>query len=162
MAHVFMLTIINTLVVVNLQSCIIIGEPCVNFSQPFNADVWCSGDEVTDEICGVTCDPGYTLSGSENRTCLSDHTWSGEEAVCLPMKCSQLEAPENALVVMPCNSDFKSSCTIICNNGYHVPNSSDATQWVQSCVLNDVNITVEWSQANSCIGKYNNNCSNCF
>ncbi len=109
---------------------------------------------MTNEFCITTCDPGYTLIGSNNHTCQPNHTWTGEYTECQPMKCSQIIPPTNALIVSPCEDDFESTCTIVCENGYHVSNSSDVNQFIVSCVLNDLNTTVEWAEAESCISKY--------
>ena len=37
---------------------------------------------VVDSVVTFSCDRGYRLQGSENRTCTSDGTWDGEEAQC--------------------------------------------------------------------------------
>ena len=34
------------------------------------------------DVCTFTCDEGYEQSGSYNRTCQSDGTWSGTETSC--------------------------------------------------------------------------------
>ena len=41
-------------------------------------------DEVPsyEDVCSFTCDIGYELTGSENRTCQSDGSWSGISAIC--------------------------------------------------------------------------------
>ena len=41
-------------------------------------------DEIPsyEDICSFTCDTGYELTGSENRTCQSDGSWSGISAMC--------------------------------------------------------------------------------
>ena len=41
-------------------------------------------DEVPsyEDTCSFTCDTGYELTGSENRTCQSDGSWSGIIAMC--------------------------------------------------------------------------------
>ena len=72
--------------------------------------------------------------------------------MCLPMKCPQLNAPFNGFVVSPCNEEFQSNCTIICDKGYHVTNTTNEHHWIQSCVLNSVNQGVEWAASQSCTG----------
>ena len=32
--------------------------------------------------CSVTCNTGYTLTGSDTRTCQSDGSWSGTDGIC--------------------------------------------------------------------------------
>ena len=34
------------------------------------------------DMCNVTCDSGYTLTGSDTRMCLSDGSWSGTDSTC--------------------------------------------------------------------------------
>ena len=34
------------------------------------------------DTCNFTCNAGYELIGDGNRTCQSDGSWSGSEAVC--------------------------------------------------------------------------------
>ena len=42
----------------------------------------CTGS-LFEDTCSFSCDDGYELTGSENRTCQSDQTWSGTEPMCL-------------------------------------------------------------------------------
>ena len=35
-----------------------------------------------EDTCNVTCDSGYTLTGSDTRMCLSDGSWSGTDGTC--------------------------------------------------------------------------------
>ena len=34
------------------------------------------------DTCNFTCNTGYELIGSDNRTCQSDRSWSGSDDVC--------------------------------------------------------------------------------
>ena len=34
------------------------------------------------DTCSFTCNTGYKLTGSDNRTCRSNGSWSGEDTVC--------------------------------------------------------------------------------
>ena len=34
------------------------------------------------DTCSITCDTGYTLTGSNTRVCQSDGSWSGMDSVC--------------------------------------------------------------------------------
>ncbi len=124
---------------------------------PSNGSIQCTGPQVTDGICNFKCDPGYLLSGSSSRTCQPNHTWSGEYTECQPMECSQLIAPANALIVFPCNNTFQFVCAIACNQGYHVTNTSDEFQWKQTCILDDMNQTVQWTKSQTCSGNISSN-----
>jgi len=39
-------------------------------------------DSITGDTCIFTCNKGYRLIGSENRTCGDDGIWSGTDATC--------------------------------------------------------------------------------
>jgi len=34
------------------------------------------------DTCSFTCNTGYELTGSDNRTCQSDGSWSGTDSIC--------------------------------------------------------------------------------
>lgn len=131
-----------------------VGELCSpSLKTPTNGRLHCTGPQVTGESCHFSCDPGYQLAGSSIRECLSNHSWSGIDSSCPPLQCPMLEAPMNALIVSPCDHSFKSECTIICNEGYHVTNKpSNQHHWTQSCVLHNSQSSVLWSEALSCSG----------
>ena len=116
-----------------------------------NGEILCTGPQVTDESCTFSCDPGYNLTGSYNRTCQSDHTWSGEITNCRPLRCEQLTAPENSLVTLPCLNEYTQSCVIICEQGYHVNDNPGSIESFETCNLAD-NGAVEWTNTTVCIG----------
>lgn len=51
-----------------------------------NGSVTCSlrddGIYSYEDTCTVTCNSGYTLTGSGTKTCLSNGSWSGMDVVC--------------------------------------------------------------------------------
>ena len=59
---------------------------CPSLSDPSNGIMNCSlgDDEVPsyEDTCSFTCNIGYELTGSESRTCQSNGSWSGSNAVC--------------------------------------------------------------------------------
>ena len=59
---------------------------CPALSKINNGNVTCSfGDDKVlsyEDTCSITCDTGYTLTGSDSRMCLSDGSWSGIDGVC--------------------------------------------------------------------------------
>ena len=119
----------------------------------------CSGQQVTDTVCTFSCNVGYDLTGSTSRTCLPDHTWSGEETSCPPLECDELTAtygPDDLqIVIAPCNNEVYSECSVFCAEGYHI-DSSDT--WTQTCSLTDEGDSVQWSDEPVCIGKYHTLC----
>jgi len=54
---------------------------CPPLTAPDNGDIDCSG-LFFEDTCTFSCNDGYELTGSENRTCQSDQTWSGTETTC--------------------------------------------------------------------------------
>ena len=53
---------------------------------PLNGVLSCSlGDDRVpsyEDTCSFTCNTGYKLTGSDNRTCQSNGNWSGSEVMC--------------------------------------------------------------------------------
>ena len=59
---------------------------CDTLSTPSNGGMSCSsgreGVGYEGDTCGFTCNTGYELTGSDNRICQSNGSWSGDESVC--------------------------------------------------------------------------------
>ena len=59
---------------------------CPALSKIKNGNVTCSfGDDKVlsyEDTCSITCDTGYTLTGSASRMCQSDGSWGGIDGVC--------------------------------------------------------------------------------
>ena len=59
---------------------------CPNLTDVINGLINCSlGDDGVlsyEDTCSFTCNTGYELTGSDTRTCQSDGSWSGNDAVC--------------------------------------------------------------------------------
>ena len=59
---------------------------CPPLTDPNNGVMTCSlGDDGVpsyEDICSFTCNTGYELTGSDTRTCQSDGSWSGSDAMC--------------------------------------------------------------------------------
>ena len=55
---------------------------CPPLTAPDNGIIDCTGSQFED-TCTFSCDDGYEPTGSENRTCQSDQTWSGTEPMCV-------------------------------------------------------------------------------
>ena len=48
----------------------------------YNGYNYTTGEAYEGDTCSFTCSSGYELTGSLTRTCQSDGSWSGNEAVC--------------------------------------------------------------------------------
>ena len=59
---------------------------CQELSKFDNGNITCSlGDDGMysyEDTCSVTCNSGFTLSGSDTRTCLSNGSWSDMDSAC--------------------------------------------------------------------------------
>ena len=59
---------------------------CPPLTIPDNGIIDCSlGDDGVpsyEDTCSFTCNTGYELTGSDNRTCLSDGKWNGSDVIC--------------------------------------------------------------------------------
>ena len=64
------------------------------------------------------------------------------------MLCEVLQSPSNGFVVLPCNREFQSMCTVTCEDGYYTEGP-----YTQSCKVGNNGI-VEWSTAPVCRGMY--------
>jgi len=115
--------------------------------RPRDGEMICSGPQVTGTNCTLTCDLGYQLLGSSHQQCLPNNTWDGEPVTCMIMSCPNLEEPPNAAIILPCESEFRSTCSLRCDTGYY---SNDFL--TQSCVLSADNNYVEWTPAPTCNG----------
>jgi len=64
----------------------LIATQCHILFAPDDGEISCSlGDDgvpTEGDTCSFTCDDGFMLSGSNTRTCQSDLTWTGTEAMC--------------------------------------------------------------------------------
>ena len=115
---------------------------------PQNRNITCDGDQVTMTTCNFSCDPGYSLIGSMERRCQPNNSWSGSNTSCDIMLCEVLQSPSNGFIVLPCNREFQSVCTVTCGDGYYIEGP-----YSQSCEVSDSGI-VEWSIAPVCRGMH--------
>ncbi|XP_077973714.1 sushi, von Willebrand factor type A, EGF and pentraxin domain-containing protein 1-like isoform X2 [Styela clava] len=72
-------------------------------------------------IVRYSCDYGYRLEGTDERTCLEDDTWSGEMPVCVKVECAEPDdvrhaskRPENV------TRSYKSQITYRCHPGHYM------------------------------------------
>jgi len=114
---------------------------------PNNGTVSCLvGDDGVlsyEDICSYMCDTGYELTGSESRTCQSDGSWNGTDAMCsrgmykvhMHMKhfftslvqCLPLTNPNNGMITCSLGDDmihsYEDTCSFTCNTGYELTGS---------------------------------------
>ena len=110
-----------------------------------NGSFICSNGNKLNSTCSYSCDMGYQLIGSSERTCLPNRFWSGVPTLCRPLQCSQLNPPDNGYIQLPCSHDYLSKCSVRCFHGSNITNGSDTVK----CDL--INTTrVEWTLFGRC------------
>ena len=73
---------------------------------------------VFDDNCTFSCNAGYELQGSNNGTCLADRSWSGGDPICVALNCSTSSPLNNSQLQSSCDTQYQSTCTATCNEGY--------------------------------------------
>ena len=116
---------------------------CTSLSSPTNGSISCNSTDVFryEDQCSFSCDPGYELTGSSSRQCLSNGSWSGSDVTCAILYCDNFIdtiSVENSVLANDCGSEFGSVCRVECNTGYRAVGDDTFT-----CV--NVNDTVGWS-----------------
>lgn len=123
---------------------------------PSNGYLECLNGQVTDESCTATCEPGYEIVGSSQRTCLADGSWSGEPFSCSPQQCPVPDPPSNGYIQLPCSLDYGSSCSIRCFDGFNISDSDklfSCDLYGESSTINEV----QWNDTGMCKSKINFN-----
>ena len=93
------------------------------------------------DTCDFTCNRGYKLTGSGQRVCQSDGSWSGSPAFCTIMECPDPLSllPINNTSSRSCNSTYLSMCKLQCLEGF---NGTGDLLYV--CDVSDDELSVEW------------------
>ncbi|XP_002135356.3 fibrillin-1 isoform X1 [Drosophila pseudoobscura] len=111
-------------------------DACPRFQAPANGKARCNKyrhkrTQFYNSRCRVTCNPGFTLQGSEIRSCGSAGVWEGQENKCVPLVqrrvqtqsiCPALKQARNG-VISPASctqgpSSFGAICHLRCNAGF--------------------------------------------
>uniref|UniRef100_A0AAQ4RB48 CUB and Sushi multiple domains 2 n=1 Tax=Gasterosteus aculeatus aculeatus TaxID=481459 RepID=A0AAQ4RB48_GASAC len=66
-----------------------------------------------------SCEPGYLLKGSPERTCLANGSWLGTQAECHVISCGNPGTPRNAQILNHDGLTFSRSITYACREGYY-------------------------------------------
>ena len=96
---------------------------CPVLANPMNGGTLCSlmsgGIRSYGDNCTFTCDAGYELTGSSERTCQSNGSWSGSPVSCIIMECPSSSLPMNSILAESCNSVYQSMCELQCEEGFN-------------------------------------------
>uniref|UniRef100_A0A8C2LF69 CUB and Sushi multiple domains 3 n=1 Tax=Cricetulus griseus TaxID=10029 RepID=A0A8C2LF69_CRIGR len=88
-------------------------------------------DFRTKSTVRFACDPGYILYGSEERTCLSNGSWTGRQPECKAVQCGNPGTTANGKVFRIDGTTFSSSVIYSCMEGYTLSGPS-----VRQCTAN--------------------------
>ena len=118
---------------------------CSLLNNPNNGIINCSlGDDGTpsyEDTCSFTCNTGYELTGSSERTCQSNGSWSGSPVSCIIMECSSSSLPMNSMLAESCNSTYQSMCELQCQEGF---NGTGDPSYVCDVLSNGSSVLVMW------------------
>ena len=71
------------------------------------------------DTCSFRCNTGYELTGSLQRACESDGSWSGSPVSCTIMECPSSSLPMNSTLAESCSSTYQSMCDLQCEEGFN-------------------------------------------
>uniref|UniRef100_A0A3Q4GHG8 CUB and Sushi multiple domains 1 n=1 Tax=Neolamprologus brichardi TaxID=32507 RepID=A0A3Q4GHG8_NEOBR len=92
----------------------ICGDPGI---PPHGARI--GGEEFkTKSLLRFSCEAGYNLIGSAERTCLHNGTWSGTQPVCQAVSCGNPGTPAHGRIVFSDGITFGSSVAYTCWDGF--------------------------------------------
>uniref|UniRef100_A0A3P8W543 CUB and Sushi multiple domains 2 n=1 Tax=Cynoglossus semilaevis TaxID=244447 RepID=A0A3P8W543_CYNSE len=78
------------------------------------------GEEFTvGSVVRFSCEPGYMLKGSPERTCLANGTWHGAQPECHVISCGNPGTPRNSQILIHDGLTFSRSITYSCREGYY-------------------------------------------
>uniref|UniRef100_A0A672MSI3 CUB and Sushi multiple domains 2 n=1 Tax=Sinocyclocheilus grahami TaxID=75366 RepID=A0A672MSI3_SINGR len=70
-------------------------------------------------IVRFSCEPGYILKGSSERTCLANGSWVGIQPECHVVSCGNPGTPRNSMIQFHDGLVFSRSVTYSCREGYY-------------------------------------------
>merc|ERR1719259_249244 len=91
---------------------------CLELETPDHSTKSCSDGNFYDSACYFRCKEGYEISGSSERICQQDETWSGEQAICTKIFCPELKSINHGVKNCTNNNEYASRCHFTCNVGY--------------------------------------------
>ena len=97
---------------------------------------------VFEDSCTFSCNAGYELQGSNSGTCLASGSWSGGDPICVGLNCSSSPPLNNSQLQSSCDTQYQSTCTATCNEGY---TRDDVLTVTYLCnVTMDPDVIVDW------------------
>ena len=132
-----------------MQLCVrLYASYIVGCSTLINGILQCPHETTTgvfEDTCTFSCNAGYELQGSNNGTCLANQSWSGGDPICVVLNCSTLPPCNNSQLQSLCDTQYQSTCTTVCVDGYTGVGGS------YTCVVTDEDTnSVGWNGSTSC------------
>jgi len=94
------------------------------------------------DTCTFSCSAGYELQRSNN---LCGRSWNQSVPICVALNCSTSPPLSNSQVQSSCDTQYQSTCTTVCVDGYTGVGGS------YTCLVVDVSTNrVEWHGTTSC------------
>ena len=113
-----------------------------------NGNFQCLNESINRQFrdtCIFSCNAGYELQGSNNKSCLANQSWSGGDPMCLSLNCFTSPPLNNSQLQSSCDTQYQSTCTTVCVNGYTGVGGS------YTCVVTDEDTnSVGWNGSTSC------------
>ena len=115
---------------------------CPELRDPMNGRISCSLISnpifLYEDTCSFTCNNGYGLTGSSERTCQSNGSWSGSPVSCIIMECPSSSLPMNSMLAESCSSTYQSMCELQCQEGF---NGTGDPSYVCDVLSNEPSVT---------------------
>ena len=97
---------------------------CDNLLTPAKGEITsCSSGKVgvgyKGDTCSFTCNTGQELTGSSERICQKNGSWSGSPVSCIIMNCTSSLLPMNSMLADSCSSTYQSVCELQCQAGFN-------------------------------------------
>ncbi|XP_031559986.1 uncharacterized protein LOC116296157 isoform X2 [Actinia tenebrosa] len=109
---------------------------CPALQTPLRGYMQCSNKNIFGSECQFVCNLGYTLRGSQQRTCeknaLSLGYWTGNSTYCEAITCPNLDHPVNGFKSGCSRNTFGENCLFYCNIGSRVVNGSASRTCLQN------------------------------
>ena len=124
--------------------CILFSLLKVQCPDVVNGNLQCPNGATTgvfEDTCTFSCNAGYELQGSNNGTCLANQSWSGGDPICVALNCSTSPPLNNSQLQSSCDTQYQSSCTATCNEGY---TRNDVLNVTYLCNITEDPEVVEW------------------
>ncbi|XP_023234729.1 sushi, von Willebrand factor type A, EGF and pentraxin domain-containing protein 1-like [Centruroides sculpturatus] len=123
---------------------ILLVKACPPLNKPRHGSISCTTENFVFETeCHFSCDPGYTLVGSKERTCLAIALWDGLPALCRSINCPSLSPLANGIITpSKCTqgkNKFGEICQFDCKEGF-VLNGPSSKQCIDPGIWSSENI----------------------